>query len=132
METMEKTLPQIIEELGITSTVQWQDTPRTAPEWAGEMNAYRVTLRYQGRKMSFNYYQGRGIKHEPTTADAVWTLASDNNTLESCPTVEDFGSESGWDANTTTTYRAIKNLSARYVKLIGDASIIEMLGQVEY
>ena len=129
METITKTLPQIVEELGITSTVKWQDTPRTAPDWAGEMNAYRVTVRYQGRKMSFNYYQRLG---EPTTADLIWTLASDNNTFESCPTVEDFGGEFGWDATTRATYRAIKDLSARYVKLIGDASIIETLGRVEY
>lgn len=128
----EKTLPEIVKELGITSTVQRQETPFTAPEWAENMNAYRITLKFEGRKMSFNFYQGRGNKEEPTTADAVWTLASDNNTLISCPTVEDFGGEFGWDATTRTTYRAIKKLSARYVKLIKNPETIEMLGQVEY
>ena len=128
----EKTLPEIVKELGITSTVQWQETPLTAPEWAENKNAYRITLKFQGRKMSFNFYQGRGNKEEPTTADAVWTLASDNNTLISCPTFEDFGGEFGWDATTRTTYRAIKKLSARYVKLIENPKTIEMLGQVEY
>jgi hypothetical protein len=128
----EKTLPEIVEELGITSTIQQQDTPLTAPEWAREMNAYRITLRFEGRKMSFSFYQGRGNKAEPTTADAVWTLACDNNTLLSSPTIEDFGGEFGWDATTRATYRAIKKLSARYVKLIGNPETIEMLGQVEY
>ncbi len=128
----EKTLPEIVKELGITSTVQQQDTPLTAPDWAQDMNAYRITLRFEGRKMSFNYYQGRGNKTEPTTADAVWTLASDNNTLISCPTIEDFAGEFGWDATTHSTYRAIKRLSARYVKLIENPETIEMLGQVEY
>jgi hypothetical protein len=132
MQTIEKTLPQIVEELGITSTIKLQDTPLTAPDWAQDMNAYRITLRFEGRKMSFNYYQGRGNKTEPTTADAVWTLASDNNTLISSPTIEDFAGEFGWDATTYSTYRAIKRLSARYVKLIENPETIEMLGQVEY
>jgi hypothetical protein len=129
METNAKTLPEIVEELGITSTVQQQDTPLTAPEWAQDMNAYRITLRFEGRKMSFNFYQGRGNKEEPNTADAVWTLASENNTLISCPTIEDFGGEFGWDPTTHTTYRAIEKLSARYVKLIENPELIEMLGR---
>lgn len=132
MDTLEKTLPEIVQELGITSTIKWQDTPATAPDWAGQMNAYRVTLNYQGRKMSFNYYQGKAVKHEPSTADAVWTLASENNTMQSCPTLKDFGDESGWDENTITTYRAVKNLAMRYKKLIGNEEILEMIGQVEY
>jgi hypothetical protein len=132
METNAKTLPEIVEELGITSTVQQQDTPLTAPQWAGDMEAYRITLRFEGRKMSFNFYQGRGNKEEPNTADAVWTLASENNILISCPTIEDFGGEFGWDATTHATYRAIKKLSARYVKLIENPELIEMLGKVEY
>jgi hypothetical protein len=132
METMTKTLPEIVQELGITSAIKWQDTPANAPQWAQDFNAYRITLSYQGRKMSFNYYQGRGIKHEPTTADAVWTLASDYNSHLSSPTLKDFGDELGWDENTLTTYRAVKNLATRYAKLIGNPDTLEMLGQVEY
>jgi hypothetical protein len=132
MDTLEKTLPQIVEELGITSTIKWQDTPATAPDWAQDFNAYRITLNYQGRKMSFNYYQGKAVKHEPTTADAVWTLASDYNSHLSAPTLADFGGEFGWDENTLATYRAVKNLAMRYKKLIGNEETLEMIGQVEY
>ena len=132
METITKTLPEIVEELGITSTIQWQDTPQNAPEWAQTANAYRITLRYQKRRMAFNYYQGRGIKEDPTTADAVWCLASDLNCIISAPTLEEFGQEFGWDQNTAKTFRAIKEQSKRYQKLISDASTLELLAGVEY
>ena len=132
METLTQTLPEIVQELGITSTIQQQDTPANAPQWAQDFNAYRVTLKFKGRRMAFNFYQGRGHKTPPTTADAVWTLASDNNTMQSCPTLKDFGGEFGWDESTASTYRATKDLSVRYRKFIGNPDILEFLGQVEY
>jgi hypothetical protein len=132
METITKTLPEIVEELGITSTIQWQDTPRNAPEWAQTANSYRITLRYQKRRMAFNFYQGRGNKNDPTTADLVYCLASDLNILTSTPTLKEFGQEFGWDQNTAKTFRAIKDQSKRYQKLIGDASTLELLAGVEY
>ena len=132
METNTKTLPQIVEELGISSTIQWQDTPQNAPEWAQTANAYRITLRYQKRRMAFNFYQGRGNKEDPTTADLVYCLASDLNILTSTPTLKEFGQEFGWDQNTAKTFRAIKEQSKRYQKLIGDASTLELLAGVEY
>jgi hypothetical protein len=132
METTVKTLPQIVEELGIKSTIKWQDTPQNAPEWAQKSNAYRITLRYQKRRISFNYYQGRGCNEDPTTADAVWCLAQDLNCLISAPTLQEYGQEFGFDENTAQTFRAVKDLSKRYQKLIGDASILELLAKVEY
>jgi hypothetical protein len=132
METITKTLPEIVEELGIKSTIQWQDTPQNAPEWAQTANAYRITLRYQNRRMALNFYQGRGNKEDPTTADIVYCLASDLNLISSTPTLKEYGQEFGWDENTAKTFRAIKDQSKRYQKLIGDASTLELLAGVEY
>ena len=132
MEALTKTLPEIVQELGITSTIQEQDTPANAPQWAQDFNAYRVTLRYQGRRIAFNFYQGKGHKTEPTTSDAVWSLASDYNSHLSLPTLKDFGGEFGWDENTASTYRAVRSLAKRWEKLIGDTSILETIGAVEY
>ena len=132
METNTKTLPEIVQDLGITSTIEEQETPQNAPEWAQTANAYRITLRYQKRRMAFNFYQGRGNKEDPTTADVVYCLASDLNCLISAPTLEEYGQEFGWDKNTAKTFRAVKDLSKRYQKLIGDASILELLAGVEY
>lgn len=132
METITKTLPQILEELGITSTVKWQDTPRNAPEWAQTANAYRVTLRYQKRRMTFNFYQGYGVKNDPTTADLVYCLASDFNCLNSAPTLKEFGQEFGWAEDTAKTFRAIKDLSKRYQKFISDPLILQLLAETEH
>ena len=132
METLTQTLPEIVQELGITSTIQEQDTPANAPQWAQDFNAYRVTLKFKGRRMAFNFYQGRGHKTPPTTADAVWTLASDSNTMQGCPTLKDFGGEFGWDENTASTYRAVRSLAKRWEKLIGNSAILETIGAVEY
>jgi len=132
METNTKTLPEIVQDLGITSTTQEQDTPQNAPKWAQTANAYRVTLKYQKRRMTFNFYQGRGNKEDPTTADLVYCLASDLNLLSSCPTLEEYGHEFGWDENTLKTFRLVKNLSKRYQKFISDPSILELLAGVEY
>lgn len=132
METTAKTLPQIVEELGIKSTIKRQDTPQNAPEWAQTANAYRITLSYQKRRMAFNFYQGRGNKEDPTTADLIYCLASDLNILSSCPTLEEFGQEFGWDQNTVKTFRAIKKQSGRYQKFVNDPAILELLAGVEY
>lgn len=132
MDTLEKTLPQLVEELGIISTIKEQDTPKTAPEWAQDFRAYRVTLNYQGRKMAFNFYQGKGHNSPPSTVDAVWSLASDYNSHASAPTLAEFGGEFGWDENTASTFRAVRSLAKRWEKLIGDTSILETIGAVEY
>ena len=132
METLTQTLPEIVQELGITSTIKWQDTPANAPQWAQDFNAYRVTLRYQGRRIAFNFYQGKGHKTEPTTSDAVWSLASDYNSHASAPTLAEFGGEFGWDENTLQTFRAVRSLAKRWEKLIGDSAILETIGAVEY
>ena len=130
--TEEKTLPQLCEEFGITSTVKEIQVPETAPEWARNTSAYRITLRHNGRHLSFNFYQGNALTRKPSTADAVWTLASDYNSHQSAPTLQDFGGEFGWNEHTLATFRAVKNLAMRWEKFIGDASILETLGQVEY
>ena len=130
--TEEKTLPELVQELGIIHTAQRIDTPVNAGEWESKANAYGVSLRYQGRKMSFVYYQGTGIKTEPSCADLVHCLSSDLNVLNSCPTFECFVGCFGLDIHSHKTYVQLKKQGARYEKLIGNTDTISLLLAMEY
>ena len=132
MTTTEKTLPDLVSELGITLTAQRIDAPANATEWQQKANAYRVTLRYEGRRMSFNYYQGTGIKHNPICADVVHCLSSDLNTLNSCETFKCFVDCFGLDIHSHKTYAHLKKQGARYEKLIGNGETLSQLLEMEY
>jgi hypothetical protein len=132
MDTIEQTLPELINELGITLEIRHRTHPNKVSEWQAKANCYRVTLRYQGRTYSLYFYQGRGIKRDPSVSDVVHCLASDLNILSGCDTVKCFGDCFGWDSDTANIYRTIKRQSARYSKLIGDPSTLELIGSKEY
>jgi len=130
--TAEKTLPELVGELGITLTTQRIDTPANAGEWQQKANAYGVTLRYEGRKMSFVYYQGTGIKQDPNCADVVHCLSSDLNILNSCETYECFVDCFGLDIYSHKTYAHLKKQGTRYEKLIGNSETLSQLLEMEY
>jgi hypothetical protein len=132
MDTLEKTLPALLEELGVTLKIRHRAHPNHASEWQLRANCYRVTLSYQGRSYSLFFYQGTGIKSEPSASDVVACLASDYSILSSCETLKCFGDCMGWNKDTANTYRAIKRQSARYSKLIGNPNTLEFIGSIEY
>ena len=130
--TTEKTLPELVNELGIRLTSKRIDAPEKATEWQQKANAYRVTLTYQGRRMSFNYYQGTGIKEDPTLAGVVACLSSDLNILNSCDSFKCFVDCFGLDIHSHETYAQIKKQGARYERLIGNSDTLSTLLELEY
>lgn len=130
--TQEQTLTELVNELGISLKIRHKAHPANAKEWQLKANCYRVTLSYQGRSYSLYYYQGHGIKGEPSVSDVIACLASDYNILNSCNSLKCFGECFGWSEDTAQLYRAIKRQSARYEKLIGDLSILELLSSKDY
>jgi hypothetical protein len=128
MTTIEKTLPALLDELGVTLKIRHRAHPNKVTDWQAKANCYRVTLNYQGRSYSLYFYQGTGITREPSVSDVVYCLASDLSILNSCDTLKCFGECFGWSENTADTYRAIKRQSARYSKLIGNAATLELIG----
>jgi hypothetical protein len=131
-ELIEQDLPALLNELGVTLKIRHKSHPANANAWQLKANCYRVTLSYQERTYSLYYYQGTGIKQEPSVADVVHCLSSDLNLLSSCDSLKCFGDCFGWDENTANTYRAIKRQSARYSKLIGDPATLEAIASKEY
>lgn len=123
METQEKTnFALYLEGLGLKMTAK-ADYNDYAKGWALNTNHYRVTLSREGRTMRFWFYQGYGIKHEPTLEGVIECLASDR-TFTSY-TLKEYGDELGWDSETASTYRHLINLNARYERVIGDTSTLD-------
>ena len=127
-----KTLPELIEELGIKSTVKRIDPPHNATEWQQKSKAYRVTLKHQGRKMSLNFYQGNGIKKDPTTADVIYCLASDYSILTSCTDFKCFVDCFGLTIDSHITYKALKHQSKRFEAFIEDTKTISQLAETDF
>jgi len=130
--TLKKDLPALLNELGVTLKIRHRAHPSNASEWQLKSNCYRVTLNYDGRAYSLYFYQGTGIKQDPSVSDVVACLANDLTILSSCDTLKCFGDCMGWNSDTANTYRAIKRQSARYSKLIGDPVILEAIASKEY
>jgi hypothetical protein len=103
--------------LGLKLKVR-QDYNQNAGDMWANANHYRVTLSRNGRKMSFWYYQGYGIKQEPTLAGVIDSLAIDYNYASY--SLDDFGDEFGWNKDTVKTHRQITSLAKRYARVIGD------------
>jgi hypothetical protein len=130
--TEEKTMPQICEELGIKLQLKKAKAPHNATKWQTNCaNSWLAVLSYNGYSMSTPYFTGKAIK-KTTTADVVHSLTSDWNTWKSCESVQGFAGEFGWDDDTLSTWEAVERLAKEWEHFIGDASILEMLGQVEY
>jgi len=125
-DTQTKPLDQIIQDLEISIERHPIDAPQSAPSWTDNMDAYRVTLRYDGRQFSLNFYQGKGHKDHPTAAQVIECLASDLNCIESCDSLADFRAEFG-DETSPAIYHATKRIAGRYKKLIGNQEILDLI-----
>ena len=126
-----KELPALLNELGVTAKAVQVDHPATAPKWAlNRTAAYRVSVKYDGRRTSLYFYCGFGSKGEPTAADVVYALARDYDS--SVYTLEEFGQEFGWNSETVTTYRAIKRTGAKFKRLFPDDDVRLSIAESEY
>jgi len=134
--TEERTLDQLVMDLGISSKVQ-QDYNDYATGWQTNANHYRVTLKYQGRTMSLWFYQGYGIEREPSVFDVVYSLISDvyyaDMTLDQM--IEETGAkiESVKDfRELESTHKLLTQLTKRFRHLIGSNETLELLGRAEF
>jgi len=128
--TKDRTLTDLISELGITLKIRHREHPNNVNEWQLKANCYRVTLKYEGRTYSLYYYQGQGIKQDPSVSDVIACLAIDLTILNGCETLKCFGDCMGWNSETANTYRALKRQGARYSKLIGHPVPLQQIGDL--
>lgn len=127
-----KELPALLNELGVTVKAVRIDHPASAPKWAQVKNtaAYRVSVRYELRGTSVFFYCGSGVKGEPTAADVIYSLARDYDF--SCYTLQEFGDEYGWSAETVETYNAVKRNAVKFKRLFPADDIRLAIAESEY
>ena len=119
---------------GITLKHGGEDYNYNAPKWALEngVKHYRVTLRYQRRQFSLWWYQGSGIKHEPTAAAVLENLLSDYSMAEY--SLDDYIEDLGYKINSIDDYRNLIKLRRTVIRhakaldrLIGNPDLIASL-----
>lgn len=127
-----KDLPALLSELGVTASAVRIDHPVSAPKWATERDtaAYRVTVKYDGRRASLYFYCGSGVKGAPSAADVVYALARDYDST--AYTLQEFGDEFGWSAETVETYRAVKRNGAKFKRLFAADDVRLSIAESEY
>jgi hypothetical protein len=124
-------LPALLNELGVTANAVQVDHPASAPAWSlNRTRAYRVTVKYDGRRTSLYFYCGFGTNGAPSVADVIYDLA--RNYDSSVYTLQEFGDEFGWDANTVETYRAVKRTGAKFKRLFPADDVRLSIAESEY
>ena len=131
METQEKTLNSYAQELEVELWAELTDAPEGATKWQKESNAYILTLTRGGVEEQFNYYQGKGILDEPNLERTLDCLISDYRTLESCPTLKEFGREFGWSEETLDTFEALQQNARKLKNLFDEDELAELVRIVE-
>ena len=127
MNTKEITLQDYVAELGITAKI----TPLTGKLPNQWKQGWRITLKYQGRSMGFNFYGG-GAVNTPEASDGVWCMALeragvlDNNFSE---WAREFGySEDSREA--FKNYLKIKSNADRFSNFIASDELLDKLTEL--
>ncbi len=92
-------------------------------KWQREAYGYTCTLSYKGRRMTVDFWMGRGIGHEPYSLDVLSSLLSDASTYDNARDFEDWASELGLDPDSRKaemTYREVGRQTEKLKKLLGD------------
>jgi hypothetical protein len=129
--TEQKTLNDYAQELGVTMKAVKVSAPETADEWQKKAQAYRLDFTRGDNRESFRYYQGQAFTDAPDINRGLECLVSDYRCLESCPTLEDFGDEFGWDKTTNKTFKALQKNASKLEELFTKSELSEMVRIVE-
>jgi hypothetical protein len=88
--------------------------------WARDAHPYKVTLRYQGRRLTVPFFMGSAHTSEPSAADVISCLCSDARSGEQ--SFEDFAGEFGYDVDSRKaekTWRQCVATGPRVRRLLG-------------
>jgi hypothetical protein len=102
----------------ITMTSDQRGVSERAPIWAKQ--EWRVTLRHNGKRMTFPYYGG-GAASDPSADDVVESLTMDASALS-----QDFAEwcvDLGYDVDSRQahkTYNACRSIGKRFSRMMGE------------
>ena len=131
METQEKTLNTYAQELEVEMWAEYIETPEGATEWQKGADSYLLTFTRGDVEEQFNYYQGKAHTEEPSLATGLECLVDDYCTLQSCPTLKEFGREFGWSEETLDTYEALQENARKMKNLFEEDELAELVRIVE-
>ena len=105
------------------STIDPFDPSRRWPH-----TAWKVTLRYDGRRMTVAFYTGSAVTDPPTARDVLECVISDALGCENATTFEDWSAEYGYGTDPGTderqqahrTYRAVVKQTGQLRVLLGN------------
>lgn len=89
-------------------------------EWQRNANGYRVSFQYDRRRVSFDFWQGSGISHDPECSGVMECLISDARM--GAETFHDFCADLGYDEdsrNAERTWKACQQIGNQLVRLFG-------------
>jgi hypothetical protein len=90
-------------------------------EWEKGANDYRLTLVYQGRRYSFDYWQGAAARTQPEVAEVLETVLAAE--VEEGQTFREWCREFGYSDDSVKAlriFRACKRQTAALRRLFGD------------
>lgn len=88
--------------------------------WQRSANGWTCTLRYQGRRYTFDYWQGSAISHDPDAEGCLECLLSDAQAGEQ--DFHNFCSDMGYDEDSRkaeATWRACQRTAREMRRLLG-------------
>jgi hypothetical protein len=89
-------------------------------EWQRNAHPYRVTLTYQRRRLTIDYWMGLSLTSEPTADDVIDSLLLDANAGDQ--TFDEFCSDMGLDSDSRkaeATWKACKRSAKGVRRLLG-------------
>lgn len=90
-------------------------------EWQQNANDWRITLSYKGRRHSFDFWQGVGIKNAPDAAGVLECLLSDAQSAGDG--FDEFCANMGYDSDSRKAeriYKACEKTHERLSVLFGE------------
>ena len=121
MKTTTDSLKKLAQNVGIIVKSGSKTPYEKMDDWQKKAHSYKITLIYQGRKYSFDYWQGIGCKDEPTSESVLYCLLSDASCMED--TYEAFCLNCGYDADSMKANQVYKKVvkQTRHLKtLLGE------------
>jgi hypothetical protein len=116
-----ETLKDLAENVGIIVKSGSSTPYENMDDWQKNAHSYRITLIYQGRKHTLDYWQGIGCKDEPTAESVLYCLLSDASCLNE--SFEDFCSNCGYDndsMNAKRIYNKVVKQTEKLKNLLGE------------
>lgn len=92
------------------------------PDFEGS-HAYKVTLRYQGRRLTVPFYMGPAHTKEPTAAGVLSCLISDAQSTVNARSFEEWASDLGYDADSRKAehvYKACEQIERKLRRFLRD------------